>query len=127
MVSHPIRCETESVKKSFFPSLVAACTVIAMVTATLAFGGSKKKKVTSAYHPPVISSVTGNAITVSEEKTTRTFIITQFTEITVNGQRATIVDLKPGMTARVTIGMDPTRASRVVATGVPVGGNRKKN
>jgi hypothetical protein len=114
-------------KKSLFPSFVAVCTVIAMVTATPAFGGSKKKKVTSAYHPPVISSVTGNAITVSEEKTTRTFIIAQFTEITVNGQRATIVDLKPGMTASVTIGMDPTRASRVVATGVPVGGNRKKN
>ena len=71
--------------------------------------------------------VTGNATTVSEEKTTRTFIITQFTEITVNGQRATIVDLKPGMTASVTIGMDPTRVSRVVATGVPVGGNQKKN
>ena len=100
---------------------------MAMVTATPAFGGSKKKKATSAYHPPVISSVTGNAITVSEEKTTRTFIITQFTEITVNGQRTTIVDLKPGMTVSVTIGMDPTRASRVVATGVPVGRNQKKN
>jgi hypothetical protein len=115
-------CETESMKKSLFPSLVAVCTVIAMVTATPAFGGSKKKKATPAYHPPVILSVTGNAITVSEEKTTRTFIITQFTEITVNGQRANIVDLKPGMTASVTIGMDPARASRVVATGVPVGG-----
>ena len=114
-------------KKSLFPSLVAVCTVIAMGTATPAFGGSKKKKATPAYHPPVISSVTGNTITVSEEKTTRTFIITQFTEINVNGQRATIVDLKPGMTASVTIGMDPARASRVVATGVPVGGNRKKN
>src|SRR5205823_5650161 len=114
-------------KKSLFPSLVAVCTVIAMVTATLAFGGSKKKKATPAYHPPVISSVTGNAITVSEEKTTRTFIITQFTEITVNGQRANIVDLKPGMTVSVTIGMDPARASRVVATGVSVGRNRKKN
>jgi hypothetical protein len=117
----------ESMKKSLFPSLVAVCTVIAMLTATPAFGGSKKKKATPAYHTPVISSVTGNAITVSEEKTTRTFIITQFTEINVNGQRATIVDLKPGMTASVTIGMDPTRASRVVATGVPVGRNQKKN
>ncbi len=127
MLPLPIRCETESMKKSLFPSLVAVCTVIAMATATPAFGGSKKKKATPAYHPPVISSVTGNAITVSEEKTTRTFIITQFTEINVNGQRATIVDLKPGMTVNVTIGMDPTRASRVVATGVPVGGKQKKN
>ena len=116
-------------KKSLFIPLVAVCTILAVITATPAFGGSKKKKATPApkSHPPIISSVTGNAITVSEEKTTRTFIITQFTEINVNGQRATIVDLKPGMTVSVTIGMDPTRASRVVATGVPVGANQKKN
>jgi hypothetical protein len=113
-------------KKSLFPPLVAVCTLIAMVTANPAFGGSKKKKATPAYHTPVISSVTDNAVTVTEGKTTRTFIITQFTEINVNGQRATIVDLKPGMTVGVTIGMDPTRASRVVATGVPVGGSQKK-
>ena len=99
-----------------------------MIIATPAFAGSKKKKATAVptYHAPVLSDVTGNAITVTEGKTTRTFIITQFTEINVNGQRATIVDLKPGMTVNVTIGMDPTRASRVVATGVPVGGSQKK-
>jgi len=113
-------------KKSFFLPLVAICTLLAVIIATPAFAGSKKKKATPAYHTPVISGVTGNAITVTEEKTTRTFIITQFTEINVNGQRATIVDLKPGMTVNVTIGMDPTRASRVVATGVPVGGSQKK-
>lgn len=115
-------------KKSLVPSLVAICTILAVITALPVFGGSKKKKATPApaYHPPVISGVTGNAITVSEEKTTRTFIIAQFTEINVNGQRATIVDLKPGMTVSVTIGMDPTRASRVVATGVPVSGSQKK-
>jgi len=127
MVPLPIHCETKSMKESLFLLLVAVCTTLAVITATPAFGGSKKKKATPAYHPPIISSVTGNAITVSEEKTTRTFIITQFTEINVNGQRATIVDLKPGMTVSVTIGMDPTRASRVVATGVPVGGHQKKN
>ncbi len=115
-------------KKSLFTPLVAVCTLLAVITATPALAGSKKKKASSVprYHSPVISSVTGNAITVSEEKTTRTFVITQFTEINVNGQRATIVDLKPGMTVNVTIGMDPTRASRVVATGVPVGGSQKK-
>ncbi len=115
-------------KKSFFLPLVAICTLLAVIIATPAFAGSKKKKATPVpgYHPPVISSVTGNAITVTEGKTTRTFIITQFTEINVNGQRATIADLKPGMTVNVTIGMDPTRASRVVATGVPVGGSQKK-
>ena len=115
-------------KKSLFTPLVAVCTLLAVITATPALAGSKKKKASSVprYHSPVISSVTGNAITVSEEKTTRTFIITQFTEVNVNGQRATIADLKPGMTVSITIGMDPTQASRVVATGVPVGGNKKK-
>jgi len=115
-------------KKSLFTPLVAVCTLLAVITATPALAGSKKKKASSVprYHSPVISSVTGNAITVSEEKTTRTFIITQFTEVNVNGQRATIADLKPGMTVSVTIGMDPTQASRVVATGVSVGGNKKK-
>ena len=107
--------------------IVISVLLVALATPP-AFAGSKKKKATAApqYHPPVISSVTGNTITVSEEKTTRTFIITQFTEINVNGQRGAVADLKPGMTVSVTIGVDPTRASRVVATGAPVSGNRKK-
>jgi hypothetical protein len=107
-------------KKSLFPLLVAICTLLAVIIATPALAGSKKKKATPvpAYHPPVISGVTGNAITVTEGKTTRTFIITQFTEINVNGQRAAIVDLKPGMT-NVTIGLDPSHASRINAEGGP--------
>ena len=97
--------------------------VIWILLATMAFapafGKGKKKKATPAYQPPVISNVTGNAITVSEPNTTRTFMVTQFTEITVNGQRASIADLKPGMTVSVTIGVDPSRAARINATGVP--------
>ena len=108
-------------------ALFIIISVLLVALATPVFAGSKKKRATPPqYHPPVISSVTGNAITVSEEKTTRTFTITQFTEIDVNGQRAAVADLKPGMTVSVTIGLDPTRASRVVATGAPVVGNRKK-
>ena len=109
--------------------LFIVISVLLVVLATLpAFAGSKKKKTTAPaqYQAPVISNVIGNTITVSEEKTTRTFIITQFTEINVNGQRAAVADLKPGMTVSVTMGVDPTRASRVVATGVPVGGGQKK-
>ena len=114
-------------RKSPYILFVAILILFASAAFTPGFAGSKKKKATPPqYHPPVISSVTGNAITVSEEKTTRTFIITQFTEIDVNGQRAAVADLKPGMTVSVTIGLDPTRASRVVATGAPVVGNRKK-
>jgi len=91
-----------------------------------AFGKGKKKKATPLYHRPVISSVTANTVTMSDQQTTRTFTVSQFTEINLNGQRATIVDLKPGMTVNITIGTDPTRASRINAEGVPAQGNAKK-
>jgi len=101
--------------------------LLAALATPPAFAGSKKKKATPAqYQAPVISNVTGNTITVSEERSARIFIITQFTEINVNGQRAAVADLKPGMTVGVTIGVDPTRASRINATGVPAGGGQKK-
>jgi hypothetical protein len=95
--------------------------LLATIAITPAFGRGKKKASTPvpAYHGPVISSVTGNAITVSDKNTTRTLTVTQFTEITLNGQRASIADLKPGMTVSVTIGTDPSRAARINATGVP--------
>jgi len=106
-------------KKSSFASLVTFA-VLAIVTLTDAFGAGRKKKATPPKtHGTVIATVTGNSITVTEEKTARTFTITQFTEINVNGQRATIADLKPGMTVTVTLGMDPSHASRVNASGVP--------
>jgi hypothetical protein len=119
--SGPVK--TETVKKRLL--FVVSILFVALTTAP-AFAGGKKKKASPApkYHPPVISGVTGNTITVTEEHVTRAFTITRFSEITVNGQRATITDLKTGMTVTVTIGMDPSQASRVVATGVP-GGKKK--
>jgi hypothetical protein len=106
--------------------LVVVWILIAAIASGPAFGKGKKKKATPvpAYHQPVISSVTGNAITVSEPNTTRTFTVTQFTEISVNGQRASIADLKPGMAVSITIGTDPSRAARINATGVPGGGKK---
>jgi hypothetical protein len=106
--------------------LVVVWILLAAIAFTPAFGKGSKKKATPAHQQPVIASVTGNAITVSEQKTARTFTVTQFTEISVNGQRASIADLKPGMTVNVTIGVDPSRAARINATGVPTGENRKK-
>jgi hypothetical protein len=107
---------------------VAVFVLLLALAVTPAFAGSKKKKAspTPKYQPPVISSVTGTTITVTEEKTTRAFTVTQFTEITVNGQRANIVDLKPGMTVNVTIGVDRSQASRINATGVATDDKRKK-
>jgi hypothetical protein len=107
---------------------VTVAVLFLALAATSALAGSKKKKAspTPKYQPPVISSVTGNTITVTEERTTRAFTVNQFTETTVNGQRATLADLKPGMTVNVTIGMDPSQAGRINATGVTTGDERKK-
>lgn len=103
--------------------LIVVWILLAAIALASAFGKGQKKKATQAYQQPVIASVTGtgNAITVSEQKTARTFTVTQFTEISVNGQRANIADLKPGMTVNVTIDVDPSRAAHINATGVPSG------
>jgi hypothetical protein len=111
-------------KKFSFSLLVASALVVVM--AMSAFGAGKKKATLPEHHERLISSVTGNAITVTEGNVTRAFTITQFTEINVNGQKATIADLKPGMTVNVTIGTDPSRAGRVNASGVPVDDDKKK-
>ena len=102
--------------------------LLAVITIGPAFGKGRKKKATpaSAYHQSVISAVGTNAITMSDDKTTRTFTVSRFTEITVNGQAGTITDLKPGMKANVTIGTDPTQAARINAEGVSAQGSGKK-
>ncbi|HVF72670.1 MAG TPA: hypothetical protein VM940_13785 [Chthoniobacterales bacterium] len=82
-----------------------------------AFGASKKKPTPPPIHTPTIASVTADSITVTEAKTTKTLGITQFTEITVNGQKATAAELKAGMGVNVTLGTDPTKAARINATG----------
>ena len=77
----------------------------------------KTKTPPAEQHDSVISTVTASSITVTKQKETRTFIVTPFTEINVNGQKGTIADLKSGMRVDVTIGVDPTRAGRIVASG----------
>ena len=37
----------------------------------------------------------------------------------VNGQKATVADLKPGMRVTVTAGLDRTQAARIEASGAP--------
>ncbi|HEX8899533.1 MAG TPA: hypothetical protein VF751_12605, partial [Chthoniobacterales bacterium] len=80
------------------------------------FAGSKKKP-PPPITAPTITAVAANSITVNEATTTRTLTINQFTEINVNGRRATAAELKPGMTVNVTLGTDPSKASRINATG----------
>ena len=103
--------------KKFRFLLPIVVVLLGLLVVSPAFGASKKKTPPPQHQGPVISSVSANSITVAEEKTVRTFTITQFTEINVNGQKATIADLKPGMTVSITMGTDPTKASRINATG----------
>ena len=112
-------------KKSSFSLLVVSALVAVMVS-SVSGAGKKKRATPPEHHDILISSVTGNTITVTEGKVTRAFTITQFTEINVNGQKATLADLKPGMTVSVTIDTDPSRAGRVNASGVPVDDDKKK-
>ncbi len=92
--------------------------LLALSVIAPAFAGGKKKG--SEYHDTVIASVAGNALTITEDKATKTFPTTQFTEITVKGQRATLADLKPGMAVSVTLGTDGVSASRIAAGDPPV-------
>ena len=99
---------------------------VAVLSITPAFGASKKKPTPPPQQGLTISSVSANSITVTEGKTAKTLAITQFTEIIVNGQKATIAELKPGMTVSVTLGTDPTRASRINATAASVDHDKEK-
>jgi hypothetical protein len=63
----------------------------------------------------VISAVSGNSITVTDDKTAKTITVSPVTEITLNGQKATLADLKPGMSVSLVLS-GPTQASRVTAT-----------
>jgi hypothetical protein len=103
-------------KKSLVAVLLMGLLVVA--TSNPAFGASKKKKAAPPQkHETKITSVTPSSVTITEDKATKTFAINQFTEITVNGQKAAITDLKPGMNVTVTLGTDPTKASRITASG----------
>jgi hypothetical protein len=62
---------------------------------------------------------------VTDATGTKAYTITQFTEIKVNGLKATAADLKQGMTATVTRGTDATRASRIEAADAPPSGKKK--
>lgn len=97
----------------FLLPAVALC----LLLANPVLAASKKKPAPTPTEAAKISSVSLTSITVTDAKATKTLAITQFTEITLNGQRATAAELKPGMTASITLGTDPTKASRINATG----------
>jgi hypothetical protein len=99
------------------PGFLLRAVFLGTLALSPAFAASKKKPEAPRIQGPVIASITATSITISEGKTAKTLIITQFTEITVNGIRATAAELKPGMNVSVTLGTDPTKAGRINATG----------
>jgi hypothetical protein len=100
---------------------VFICAWTQILTLDSGFAAGKKKKTSPRaqreQYDPVISNVSANSITVTNQKQARTFLVTPFTEINVNGQKGMIADLKSGMRVNVTIGLDPTQAGRIVASG----------
>jgi hypothetical protein len=102
--------------------------VVVVAPSTYAGGKSSFKAAPIPSHQEiVISRVTPGEIIIEErivsakgkieEKRSKSFRITQFTEINVNGRRATINDLRPGMRVQVAAGTDRTQASRIDANG----------
>ena len=106
------------VRRELFSGIGLALSVLAIVSLSPASAegkGSKKKPSPTEAHQTVISSVTASSVTVKDDTGTKTLAISAVTEVTVNGQKATAADLKPGMIVSVTL-TDPTRASRIIAT-----------
>ena len=103
--------------KRFTLQLCALSALCLILTSAPALAGKKPKE--PQHLPTVISSVSADSITIREDKVMKTFAITQFTEITVKGQRAKLADLQPGMSVSITLGTDPTKASRISAGDPP--------
>jgi hypothetical protein len=104
------------IREKFFGGVALAAAGLAMFSL---FAGSVDAKGKPKPRPTVqktaIESVTATSVTIKEQTGMKTFTISSLTEVTVNGQRATIADLKPGMFVSVTL-RDPTSASRIIAT-----------
>jgi hypothetical protein len=88
--------------------------VVAFSTAVAA---SKKPKETPRV--TVISSVSGDSITITESGVAKTYTTNQFTEITLKGKKAKLSDLQAGMAVSVTLGTDATKVSRIAADDPP--------
>jgi hypothetical protein len=110
--------------------LTAACLVSAGIATALEAAGMKgtHPTPTPSHLETIIESVTANSITVTTQtlagngktvldSSSKAYAITKFTEIIINGQRATAADLRPKMKVNVTIGMDRSQAAKINANG----------
>jgi hypothetical protein len=104
-------------QRRFVGGLCLAVSVLAMLSLFAGSADAKgsKKKAPAEVQKTTLVSVTASSITIKEAAATKTLSISSLTEVTVNGQKATIADLQPGMVVSLTL-RDPTNASRIVAT-----------
>ena len=98
---------------SLLTAVIFALTILTSVSPVLAKG--RKKATPPPVHETVISSVSGNTVTITDDKTAKTVTVTPFTEVIINGQKSKLDDLKPGMAVSLTLS-SPTQASRITAT-----------
>jgi len=91
------------------------CALLTCSIAAPSFAKVTKKATPAPVHEPTITNVSGNTITVTDDKSARAINVSSVTEVIVNGQKGTVADLKPGMTVALTLS-GPTQASRIVAT-----------
>ena len=90
------------------------CALLICTVAASGFARTTKKSTPAPAHEPTITNVSGNTITVTDDKSARAINVSPLTEVIVNGQKGTVADLKPGMTVALTLS-SPTQASRIVA------------
>src|SRR4051812_25091386 len=73
------------------------------------------KKATPAPVHTTISSISADSITITDAHGTKTYKITKDTALELKGQTVKAEELKAGMRVSVTMGSDPTVASRIAA------------
>ena len=93
--------------------------LLAFSVATLSTAVAASKKPKEPARVTVISSVTGDSITITESGVAKTYTTNQFTEITLKGKKAKLSDLQAGMAVSVTLGTDSTKVSRIAASDPP--------
>lgn len=109
--------------------LLLLCGLMLFTNTGLPAGRKTRREPTPVrtHHETIISQVTANSVTVTAQtltekgtvvdKAVKAYTISPFTEVRINGQRASIGSLKPGMKVTVTLGTDPTKLARIVANG----------
>ena len=92
----------------------------------LVFAGGKlkpKEPFKPAYDVVQAVDPTANSVTIghanSTDTSTKTYKLDKFSEVEVNGEKASLADVKPGMKASVTPGVVENTASRLVVSPAP--------